>query len=450
MEGKIETSFLSVAANPPGKPKRTIEMKLNELRSARAAKQRELDSLVATEETRSLQDNEVQRFQTLESEINALDEKISRAQRRDDLDRRAQADTVNGTGLRDLDRAVAEFRVGALIAHAAGMPNAPDAARELEVAAEFQRRNGGEGYAIPFAALLPRLERREISWGGGSGSGSGLVFETELPDSIPALRPSMIVGGLGARIIDNLSGGPVSISKITSGKTAEFIAEGGSGTFADPSTGKVQLSPKQAIALTSLSNSMLRQSSASAQALVNADILAAVTGAIDRVAIAGGGSNEPSGVWDTVTATSITNPTREAILEMVEGVEIANVPGARLGFASHPSVVRKLRSTPAYTWGSPATDGMGGFIQDGARELVDYPLASSTSLPTTGSPVTAAGLIFGDWSQLLVGVYESVNILVNPYRDTEFKSASVAIRATASVDVALRYDEAFETRTVTI
>lgn len=425
-------------------------MKLNELIQQRSAKQAELDQIVSLEETRSLADNEVTRFQTLEGEIEALDQKITRAQKRDELDRRAPANAMNGTGLRDLDRAVTEFRLGALIAHAAGMPNAPDVGRELEVCAEYQRRNGGDGYAIPFAVLLPKPEQRAISWGGGSGSGAGIVFETELPDSIPALRASLITGGLGARIMDGLVGGPVSVSKITSGKTAEFIAEGGSGTFSDPTTGKAQLTPHQAIALTSLSNSMLRQTSPAAQQLVNADILAAVTGAIDRVGLTGGGSNEPSGVWDTISASSITTPTREAILEMVEGVEVANVPSARLGFASHPSVVRKLRSTPAYTFGSPATDGMGGFVQDKARELVDYPLATSTNLPTTGSPVTAAGLIFGDWSQLIIGIYESVNLTINPYRDTDFKSNSVAIRATASVDVALRYDEAFETRNVTI
>lgn len=172
--------------------------------------------------------------------------------------------------------------------------------------------------------------------------------------------------------------------------------------------------------------------------------------AIDNAALAGTGTNQPSGIWNEVAPSAMTDPSREEVLSMVESIQIANIPGARLGFAAHPSVVRKLRSTPAYTFGSPPSDGIGGFVQDGANELVDYALQQSTALPTTGSPPTTAGLIFGDWSQLVVGIWESVSLMVNPYRDTDFRSASVSIRATASADVALRYDEAFQTRNVSI
>tara|TARA_R110000772_G_scaffold124792_4_gene231393 strand:- start:1413 stop:2693 length:1281 start_codon:yes stop_codon:yes gene_type:complete len=426
-------------------------MKLSELRQSRAAKQRELDEIVTQEESRSLSDNEQSRFKALENEINDLDAKIDRAARADELDRRAQATPINGTGLRDLDHAAANFNVSAFIANRAGIAGAPDAAREMEVSAEFQRRSGNsEGFAIPLAALLPRPERRTISYGGGSGSGAGLVFEQELPSGIEALRAALITGGLGARVIDGLTGGPVSMSKITSGKTAEFIAEGNAGTPADPTTGKVSLSPHLAMSLTSISNSMLRQSSPAAQALVTADILAAVTGGIDRVALNGGTGAEPSGIWDQVSPVVLGEPTWEEILTIIEETEIANAPSARLGWAMHPSSVRKLRSTPKYTFGSPATDGMGGFIMEKARECADYPVAVSTNVPTTGSPASAAGLIYGDWSQLLIGVWESVNVMINPYAETEFRSGAVAIRATATVDVALRYTEAFETRTIAI
>ncbi|MFN3910505.1 phage major capsid protein [Hyphomonas sp.] len=427
--------------------------RLPELQNARAAKVAEMRSLQQTADAanRPLADNEAQRFDTLETEVRNLDNEIQRAQRLDALERATPS--TPGTGLADLDRAASEFRVGAFIAHMAGIPGGPDVAQELEVSREYQKRSGNaEGHTIPFAALFPRMERRTISYGGGSGNGAGLVFEQEIPDGIPALRAALITAGLGARVIDGLvGGGPVSMSKITAGKTAEWLVENAAGTPADPTTAKVTLSPKFAMALTSMSKSMLVQTSPAAQALVTADILASVSGAIDEAALVGGGTAEPEGVWDQISPTALGEPTWAEILSVIEATEIANTPNARAGWAMHPSAIRKLRSTPRYIFGSPPSDGMGGFIMEAARSCADYPVAVSTAVPTTGSPPSAAGLIYSsDWQQLVIGVWESVNLMVNPYSEAEFRRGSVAIRATATVDVALRYDEAFQTRTIAI
>lgn len=417
-------------------------IQLREKRAAKYAELTALDHINGGDEARS-------RFDLLETEVRALDVSIGRAARAAELEKQAPA-TPLGNSMPDLASAIDQFNTPAFIAHISGVTGGANVARELEIVQHFQNRNGGEGYAVPLAALLPRLERRALLYSGGSGSGAGLVFEQELPDAITALRANSIVGTLGARMLSGLTGGPVSISKITTGKTATFIAEDSAGTPSDPSTDKVELQSKTAIALLSLSRNLLVQSSQAAQELVSSDLTASIFGAIDRVAIEGGGSNEPSGVWDTVTPTALGEPTWADILEMIEAIEIANVPGARLGWAMHPSAVRVLRSTPKTLFGSPPVAGQGGYIMDAARVCADYAAATSTNVPTTGSPPSAAGIIFGDWSQLVVGIWDTVQLLSNPYSEAEFRRGNVAVRAIASVDVALRYEEAFAARTVAI
>lgn len=423
-------------------------MRKQEMIEKRATNAREARAIAdkAAQENRSLTDAERDRVKQLETENTTLTTRIDDQNRIDEMERRAGATPV-GQSMPDLARAVEEFRTGLFIAHRAGIVPADRVSRELEVVQQYA--NGGEGDAVPFAAFLPPPEKRALLYSGGSGSGAGTVFEQELPDAIPALRDAIIAGLLGARILPGLSGAPVSISKITTGKTAAYIAEDSAGTPSDAATDKVQMTGKHAIALTSVSRSLLTQASPAAMQLVNDDVMASVFGAIDRTALVGGGANEPSGVWDQLTPTALTLDWA-SVLEVQEAVQIANVPGARLGWAQHPSAARVLRSTPKLQIGSPVQTTVGDFIQESARVLADYPVFQSTAIPTSGSPPSTAGLIYGDWSQLVIGIWESVNLLVNPYSEAEFRRGNVAIRAIATTDCALRYSEAFQARTVAI
>jgi len=369
----------------------------------------------------------------------------------DDMERRGTATPV-GHSMPDLAAAAYEFRLAPFLAHVAGLPGADaDVSREIEVSREYASRSGNkDGWSVPFAALLPPAERRVLLYGAGSGSGAGVVFESQIPDSIAALRPRMVMGQRGATIIDGLTGGPVAISKITAGKTAEFVAENTAGTPQDPTTGKVELQPHHAISLGSWSKNMLLQSSPSAQAFLRDDCLASVLGAIDRVAIAGGAGAEPDGIWAQVASSALGVPEWNDILEIIEATEIANVPGASLGWILHPSAVRVLRGSPKLTVGSPPSFEVGGFIMDEANNLAGYSASSTTFVPTIGSPVSEAGLIFGDFAQCVLGIFESVTFDLNPYSEAEFRRGNVAYRAQAAVDVALRHSEAFETRTVNV
>ena len=52
-------------------------------------------------------------------------------------------------------------------------------------------------------------------------------------------------------------------------------------------------------------------------------------------------------------------------------------------------------------------------------------------------------VIYGNWSDLLVGYWSSVDVLVNPFHADVYSKGSVKINALQDVDIAVRHPESF-------
>ena len=52
-------------------------------------------------------------------------------------------------------------------------------------------------------------------------------------------------------------------------------------------------------------------------------------------------------------------------------------------------------------------------------------------------------MILGDFSQVMLGIWREVDILVNPFDSTAYARGGVLVRAMATCDVAVRHPEAF-------
>jgi hypothetical protein len=62
---------------------------------------------------------------------------------------------------------------------------------------------------------------------------------------------------------------------------------------------------------------------------------------------------------------------------------------------------------------------------------------------TKGTGTALSALIFGDWSQLLLGFWSELDILVNPYDSTAYAAGGVLIRAMMTCDVEIRHPLSF-------
>lgn len=427
--------------------------RLNELRAERSKLAREMNEInTAANGAATLEGEAEKRWNEIDKRVTELDGAIAREARAAEIVRHEPANNNA-----DERRAVAGFNVAtAMLAQCQRMRGEQvtvDDGLEREVSTELRNRAGGVdpafsgGLIVPMSAL--RREQRAISYGAGSGSGKGLTAEEYRPDQfIPELQAVSLAGQLGVQFLTDLVGAPVTLPKLTTGMQLQFVAEGSALTPSDPATDKVSLTPRIAGAVTSISPILLQQPQA--QSIVSNHLLRVAAAGLDRVIFVGGAANEPSGLWDTLTPSVLGEPTYEAILGLTEAIELDNVNAASLGWALNPSAKRKLRSTPKIQYGSPVDNSEGGFIMENATTLTDYRAVSSTTVPTTGSPPSAAGIIHGDFSEVVSGVWESASILLNPYSEADFLRGQIGVRVLMLCDVAVKREEAFRAATIAI
>ena len=389
-------------------------MKLHELLEQRAKKIAEMRTLQTTADTasRDLSDNERQRFDQIETEVRAINEKIERVQRLDALERSAAATPLNGD-TPDFDR---ECRTPGLfldaIAASAGIEGR-DTGRVREISAELQRRTGrtATGIMIPTEIFQrPAHEQRVVI---SSTTGAGAIPTDHRGDlTVDALRAASVVDRLGATVLSNLSGN-VSIPAIDTGFTSAWIAENGALSPADWDINARTLSPKHVGALTEFSRNMILQADPSVDAMATRDGARALASALDSAALVGGGANQPLGIGATVTPTTFATPTWAEGLAMIASI-------STLVAASTDS--RMIMSDP--------------------NNLYGYQYYDTTALVGNGSPADR-GIVFGDFSSLVVGYWTGVDILANPYESTAYSKGNVQVRALLSADVALRHEESF-------
>jgi HK97 family phage major capsid protein len=420
-------------------------MKLHELQEARStavAEMRALSDLAETEK-RDLTTAEDTKFGALKANIADLDKKISRATTLAEAERSAPTIVHGRVGDGAYEERAREFSVTKAIR--ASLPRDigggnVDAGFENEISQEVQRRSGRKfsGIACPDEIFLAE-ERRTLTVGGAAAD---LVPNTHRADLyIDRLRAALVTGRLGATVLDGLIG-TVDIPRGTGSSTAQWIQEDGSLTETDASFDDVTLSPKTVGAMTSYSRRTLLNSSPSIEQIVRNDLAAVIANAIDAKAMTGtGASNTPVGIVATSGTHEITisgaTPTWTDILSFIAEIDASNVEGTR-GWALSPWAVKALRSVARVT-------GTDTLIMESPTSLAGYAAAATTALPgnPTTSPVTKAMAIFGDWSNLLIGYWSGVDLLLNPYETTAYAKGRVLIRAMRDCDVQVRHPEAF-------
>lgn len=407
-------------------------MTLKQIRERKAAKVAEARAIVAKAEAenRQLAADEATKFDTLKTEITDLEGQEARAQFLDDQERRQAGTVVAGTGERQLEQL--EQRVSLLRIVQAGVEGRALDGAEAEYNAEVTRRNGrpAQGIYMPMAALERRVNT--------TTSADDLVGTVHRGDQyIGALRNALLARRLGVRVLSGLRGN-VSIPKHGTSTVAGWVAENSALTPSDMTFANVGLTPKHVGALSEMSRQLIQQSDPTIEQLLRDDMSFQIAQAIDSALIVGGGANEPDGVIATLGTTngSLAGPTWAQVLQIIEGVETANALGSH-NWLVNPTAKAKLRGTLKVTG-----DAGAGFLLQGGQ-LGDYPVHTTNNLPPGDSNGDNNSVIFGDWSQVLLGVWSELDILVNPYSETAYTKGNVLIRAMATCDIAIRHEEAF-------
>ena len=399
----------------------------------------------------ALPEAQAARWTVLESEVATLQAQETRQATIDDLDRRATGQPVAGTGHGDarFDELAAAVTIVDVIRAQMGSTDAASG-RAREVSAELARRSGRapEGLLFNMAASGAPTEQRVFTLANPSaGPGSNLVQTTVSPNLIDRLRERVLVRKLGATVLGGLVGN-LSIPRLKASASATWFAENTSITVADPQTDAILLTPKHCGGIVALSRNMLQQPSLDVTRLVENDLMQLLAVALDQAAIVGGGANAPSGLLASGSGIAIvpggTNglaPTWANVINLIGAVDQSNALDGSLGFLTNAKAVKAMRQTPKTT-----ADTASQFIMQDGATLAGYGLASTQNVPsngTKGSGTALSSLIFGDWSQLILGFWSELDILVNPFDSTGYAAGNVLVRAAMTATVAIKQPLAF-------
>lgn len=397
-------------------------MKIHEIREAKAAKVAEMRALLDGNKT--LTADQQTKFDALKAEITELEAQEARAAFLAEVERRSVAEPVTpgGDSLESLEQRVSLLNVLRSQMEARSLTGA-----ELEYSQEAERRTGrkAQGAFVPLSLLETRANT--------TATAPEIVPTTHRPDLyIGPLREALVARRLGVRVLTGLSGN-LSIPKFGSGLETGWVAEGGAVPDDEMSFDSVTLAPKHVGGKTEMSRQLLQQSSPSIEALVRDDLAFLIAKQIDRAIIAGTGTNnEPLGVLNFANTQSGTLATLnwKAVLDMVQQLEDEEIfAGSWLTTGSAKTV---LASTLKET-------GLPGYLLEGGR-MADRPLHVTRALEgdSNGEPV-----ILGDFSQILLGVWSELDVLVNPFAEPAYSRGGVQVRAMATVGTACRHEQAF-------
>lgn len=322
---------------------------------------------------------------------------------------------------------------------------------EREVGQEIRSQMGRapDGAYIPSWALANRrtmighLDDRALL----TSSNTGDLIGTEHLHAafIESLRPEVPVIALGARVISGLIQ-DVAIPRQTAESTAEWIAEDATATESTPTFDSVSLSMKQLSATTRLTRKMRKQSLPALDGLLRDDLRRGIAIGLNRAAINGAGTaTEPEGILKNTSVSMITlgdngrGITWPEVTAMIGEVESEDVGTEGLGWLTNSKV-------KAFLMSSKRDSGSGIFILDEVHggKMAGYPVAFSNLVPsdlTKGTGTGLSAMIFGKWSDMLIGQWGGMDLIVDDVTDSA--KGNVRITVHSEWDIALRHPESF-------
>jgi len=329
-----------------------------------------------------------------------------------------------------------------------------DAGLEREMHEEIMKNTGkaARGFYVPDFAFRA---------GALSTAATGAVATENVTDNfvptvhrgdmfIEALRSKQVMSALGVTYMGGLTN-RIKMPKIATGATAGFVEELGDVSDQSQTDGSVDLQPRTLGAYVDISRLLMKESVPAIDQIVQDDLLRSVADRIEYHAINGSGaSGQPTGILnasgvgnvDISTDTDVAALTWADLTDLVKTVEDADgiVNAQTLGWLSNPKVKAKMANTVKVA----STDSI-MLLNDPWNSIYGYRAEFTTNVPSNLNPgdggSDASALIFGDFSQLIVGLFGAPDIMID--ETTGGLAGTTRIIIHQDVDVAVRHGASF-------
>ena len=240
---------------------------------------------------------------------------------------------------------------------------------------------------------LPSAEFRTIT----KATEGGDVVATDIYDIAQAIHEHSVLSELGCRVISGLVG-DVQFP-IISTANATWEAETATTAPTTPTFTSVKLAPKRLSCVVPISKMLLAQDSAGIERAVRYEITKAIMGKLESTVFgaAAGTTTQPAGIFNGTISTTIASfgdlTALEALTDGYDGY-------GEKKYLMAPNVKAALRSM------IKGTNGTGMVMENG--EVDGTKAAVSAFVP-------ANDLAFGDWSNLTVGIWDGLDIVVDNF-----------------------------------
>lgn len=362
----------------------------------------------------------------------------------DELNKRNAAiqDASRPVGLSDKEARSFSFLklVRALAAEPTDKATREAARFELEAcaaAADQITHRSPKGTMIPVDVLrAPMAERSSntvsVKTGTGYITGGANVVDTTLLVSsfVDLLRNRTVLMNLGTP----LSGlvGNVDIPTQSSGSSGYWIGEDTDATKDDIDFGIIQLRPKTVANYGEITRRMLMQSSMDVEALFRADLARGLALAIDSAGFYGDGTgNTPIGIKSTIGINTqdfaAIQPTFTELVGMETSIDQDNALAGSLAYVGNTTLRGHAKTTLKFS-------GIDGTLWEPGNTLNGYRTEITNQ-------VTSGDVFFGNFADLLVGMWGGLEITVDPY--THSTKGRLRIVAMQDVDFLVRRAASF-------
>ena len=430
---------------------------MKELLEQRGILDNELKALTVKFTAKTLNETEEKRFDEVIAEIESLNSKIDTAEKREAAAKAAEARSqkaeptfaIGGAKTDNEEQVKKEFRFVEAINILSSKRNIEGFYKEMND--EGQRNmaksgvdmTGEEGFVVP--AFIIGNEKREMTTSTSDTAKAGYMIQTDLMTNwIDVLTNKIIFPGMGANFMTGLQGN-IAIPKkgILSG--ANWLTEVEAITPADSTWSQVTMSPKRVGDATAFSMKLLAQSSLGIEGIVRNDLLDSIAQALQNAIIKGPSTgNSPLGILNTSGIGSVVINTNGGAITWAKVVELetnvanSNADIRNLGYLTNSKVRGAAKGIFRDT-------GSGMPIWDSNGTLNGYQTAVTNAVPSTNvkgsSGAVCSSLIFGDWSNLMIGQWGGLVLTANPYALD--LSGQVRVSINAFFDTAVRQAAGF-------
>ena len=309
---------------------------------------------------------------------------------------------------------------------------------EYEASEAAKKRYGrnSDGLVIP-TDVLNHANKRALNVGTDTAGGHTVATDLLGASFIDLLRNASVLSQTGATYLNGLQG-DVAIPRQDGAATAYWLTETQGVTDSAQTVDQVTMTPKGLSAQTTFSKQLLAQSSIDIEQFVRNDLASVLAIAQDLAAVNGSGSSgQPTGILGISGVGSVSSGgTSAAYTDMVnleKEVAVDNALSGSLSYVTNAKLIAKLKRTEIAT-------NTAKFVYDSGI-VNGYPMYMSNQLPASYATNTKSAVIFGNFSDLLIGNWNGIDVVVDPY--TAAGNRQVKIVTSLWTDVAVRHPESF-------